>query len=178
MTHCARLLQAVVVLSLIALTSFNGVAQDVPEPAGVDFKAGGNTWADSKVGDFVEYTLGPGPRVKFSVTAVSETGDITFDHIIFNDKGEEVANNSRTRAPAKAPMQGRVPDSIPVTWGAAEYSVGDITLSCTTATWAKEGSTGAIWFCKDLPCGGIVKTSTDGEDSVWLTSFSRDGKKH
>lgn len=172
MTHRNRLLPLVVALALALSASYIG-AQDAP-----DFAAGDNTWANSKVGDWVQYRLKDGPGVRFEVTAIADNGDITFQHTIYDAEGNVRADNSRTRAPAQCPVQQKPPADKEVMWGAAEYPLADAPVSCLTARWMSEDSVTEAWFSGTVPCGGVVKTATDGQDSVWITAFKRDGKEY
>ena len=172
MTHRNQLIPIVIAVALLAMASFVG-AQDAP-----DFKSGGNTWADSKVGDWVLYKLKDGPGVRFEVKEIAENGDITFQHTIYNPQGEVVADNSRTRAPAQCPVQQKVPADKEVAWGEAVYPFEGAELTCQRATWLSEKSETEAWFHATIPCGGIAKTATDGADSVWITAFKRDGKEY
>lgn len=172
MTHRNRLLPLVVAMALALSASYIG-AQDAP-----DFKAGDNTWGNSKVGDWVQYRLKDGPSVRFEVTAIAENGDITFQHTIYNAEGEVMADNSRTRAPAQCPVQQKVPADKDVTWGEASFPLEVTELKCQRATWLSEKSKSEVWFHETIPCGGVAKTATDGADSVWVTAFKRDGKEY
>ena len=174
MTHLTRLLSATLVLSSIALASILVTGQ---ETAGVDFKGGQNTWASTKIGDWVEYKLELGPIVRFEVTAISETGELTYQHTIKNADGEQVSDNSRTRAPDKAPMLNRVPDRLAVTWSTNTYNVGEAKLACDSASWNQEEASGEVWFNASVPCGGMVKAVTNAKDVIWLQAFKKDGKE-
>ncbi|MBZ0136080.1 MAG: hypothetical protein K8I27_06885 [Planctomycetes bacterium] len=175
MTQYSRLLPLVVALAALAMTTFVG-AQDAP-PA-TDFKSGGNTWGASNVGDWVLYQLKEGPGVRFEVTAIAENGDITFQHTIYNPQGEVVADNARTRTPGDAPVQQRVPRDKDVQWSEDTYLMEGLELAALTGKWTSEESVTEVWFSDKVPCGGVLKTATDGTDSVWLKGFTRDGKEY
>jgi hypothetical protein len=168
-----RYLPAVVALALIGLTTFAASGQDV---AAVDFKTGQNTWTVSKAGDWVEYRTGTDTSARFAITAIAENGDISYDHSVFK-AGKLTFKNNRTDKPADALVQGRVPTTLAVTWGTGEYVIGDANLSCETASWAQPGAMNGIWFCKDVPCGGVVKTLAESKDTIWLTAYSVGGKE-
>ena len=172
MTHRNRLLPLVVALILVLSATYIG-AQEAP-----DFKAGDNTWANSEVGDWVMYKLKDGPSVRFEVKEIAESGEITFQHTIYNPEGEVVADNSRTRAPAQAPVQQKVPGDKDVTWSEATYPLDGLELTCQRATWLSEESETEVWFHETIPCGGVAKTATDGVDSVWITGFRRKSEEY
>src|SRR5687767_5460291 len=128
-----RHLPAVVALALIGLTSIAISGQEAPV---VDFKAGGNTWGISKVGNWVEYRTGTDTTARFAITAIAENGDVSYDHSVLK-AGKLTFTNKRTDKPADALVQGRVPTSLAATWGTAEYAIGDMKLNCETVAWSQ-----------------------------------------
>ena len=168
-----RTIPAMFALVLLGLTSIVAGGQD---PAVVDFKAGGNTWARSKVGDWVEYRTSPDTTARFAITAIAADA-VSYDHSVFK-AGKLTFTNKRTDKPADALVQGRVPTTLAVAWGSAEYPIGGQNLSCETATWTQPGAMNGIWFCAGVPCGGVIKTLVDGKDGVWLTAYGTGGKEY
>ena len=70
-----------------------------------------------------------------------------------------------------------------VKWSKQSYETGDIKIECDVYKYKKQGggTSGEIWFCKDVPCGGIVKSIAGGLKAFSLTGFksgeSGDGGK-
>src|SRR5690606_31282607 len=102
-------------LALLGLTSMADHAK------AADFESGGNTWPDSRIGDWVEYAMQTGLGVRIEVTAIAENGNITFKQTTYNADGSVSGENSRTREPAACPVQVRVPANTEVAWDTAEY---------------------------------------------------------
>lgn len=163
-------------LLVLVLTGLTSIATHGQDPA-MDFKTGGNTWAESKVGDWVEYRTGPETAARFAITAIAENGDITYEHTFFSG-GKQGAQATLTKTPTEAPVQARVPAEGEVKWGSAEYVIGDSKLVCETASWTLPGGTSEVWFCRTLPCGGVVRTRNDGKDVIWLQAWGNADKEY
>ncbi len=152
------------------------LAQDAPGGA---FKDGWNTWSETKVGDYVQYRLAAGLTVTYELKAIAADGTLTIEIANFSAEGGELSRREIQRSADKAPVQAKAPGAeIATLWGTAEYEMADIKLPCDTVTWTGDKVTGSTWFSRSVPCGGVVKSGTDGADTVWLVGFVKDGKEY
>ena len=78
-----------------------------PQPP-VDFKSGGNTWTTTAVGDWVEYELKAGLRVRYELKAVAEDDTLTIEIVNYDSDGKETARREITRARDKAPTLAKL----------------------------------------------------------------------
>lgn len=162
-------------LGMLALATVACLCTVTGGAQAVDFAKGANTWAASKTGDWVEYRLSTGQTVRYEVISVAEAG-VTYARVTRGTDGTEIARNETTRAANACPMQGK--PGAGARWETQPYAMAGQSLACLVASWVVDGSNGAIWYHAEVPCGGIVKTTTDNTDSVWLTAYSRNGTVH
>lgn len=165
-----HLIRASALLFALALLAWQSPQVDA-EPKEGDWKSGWNTWAKAVEGDWAEYAMDGGFGIKQEVVKVS--GDnVTYLHKTLM-KGKETSSRERTRDWKSIKLQGRLPHGREnqVQWKDAEVELDGETLTCTVASWAIGEASTEIWYSKQVPCGGIVKTVTNGKDSVWLTKF-------
>lgn len=162
----------------VANTSANAAIKDG------DFASGWNTWKDAKKGDFVEYALA-GMTKRVEVNEV-KSGNITYTNSII--KAGKVLGDPKPRKPRtwqKIKVLAKIPkgNGISGVWSKEDYNSGDIKIKCDVYKYKQENGevNGEIWFCKDVPCGGVVKVVGNGETAYSLTSFksgeSGDGGK-
>lgn len=165
-----------VALCLAAMLVNPTVAQDAP---GGTFKDGWNTWSDTKVGDYVQYRLAAGLTVTYELKAIAADGTLTIEIANFSAEGGELSRREIQRTADKAPVQAKAPGAeIAAQWGTTEYEMADIKLPCETVTWTGDKITGSTWFSRGVPCGGVVKSGTDGADTVWLVGFVKNGTSY
>lgn len=138
-----------------------------------DFASGWNTWKDAAKGDFAEYSLA-GMTKRIEVNEVKK-GDITYTNSII--KNGEVLGKPKpiTRKWQKIKVQAKVPQAAGIigTWSKEDYEAGEIKIECDVYKYTQPNGElhGEIWFCKDVPCGGIVKSINGGKAAFWLTGF-------
>ncbi|MCA8915868.1 MAG: hypothetical protein KDB90_10695 [Planctomycetes bacterium] len=141
-----------------------------------DWAGGWNTWEDAEKGDWAEYSLGGGITFKDEVTRVN-AGKITYTHTLFAN-GKQTGQQEKTRDWMSIKIQVRMPygKEKEVEWTEETLTLGEVELSCDKAKWTIGQATTEAYFCKDVPCGGVVKQVTNGKDIVWLTGFHSDKK--
>ncbi|MBX3461260.1 MAG: hypothetical protein KF696_15045 [Planctomycetes bacterium] len=163
----------------VAVALLFGALTVSPTAAQPAFKDGGNTWAQSKVGDYVQYQLAAGLTVTYEVMAIAEDGTLTIEIANFSAEGTELSRRQIQRTPDKAPVQAKPPAAgMPAKWTTAEYEMAELKLPCDVVSFAGAEANGETWFSTQVPCGGVVKSATDGQDTVWLVGFTRDGVSH
>lgn len=135
----------------------------------------GSNWAASKPGDWVEYAMADGPGLRLEVAEVKEDL-ITYRHIVPVSGGEPLVRTHSRKASEIRPVFQPAPGAA-LSRGAAVFEVGGAKLNCEATTWTagsgQETATGAVWYCNQVPCGGLVKQVTNGKDTMWLTGFAR-----
>lgn len=165
MHFAMRMALAVTALALVAMVGVNA------QKAG-DWAGGWNTWEAAEKGDWVEYSMESGNKVRYEITGAGD-GKVSYKHIIFNDKGEQASEKElKDRDWKRAPLQARMPQGGTVAnWTTAELTMGEVKLACDVASWTISGTSTTVYFSKSIPCGGIVKVQTNNKDIVWLSSF-------
>ena len=175
MQHFIRATALIFVVALFAMhnTTVHAEAEEG------DWAGGWNTWKDAKVGDWIEYSITGVAGTRQEVIKVS--GDnITYVHKTFDKKGKETSSNERTRTWKKIKVQGKLPyGDIDVVWKTSTLQFGDEKIECDVASWTIDGgsemTSQEIYFSKQVPCGGVVKTTTNGKDMVWMTGYGKEG---
>lgn len=175
MQHFIRAFALITAIALFAMHTTSVVA----EPKEGDWAGGWNTWKTAAAGDWIEYSISGVAGVKQEISKV-DGGNITYTHKTFNKAGDETSSKEFTRHWSKIKVQGKMPQGdIEVTWTTAEIDFGDKKLTCDVAQWSfgkgKDAASQEIYFCKDVPCGGIVKTTNNGKDMVWMTGYGKAG---
>lgn len=143
-----------------------------------DFSTKWNTWKTTQKGDWVEYMLSGGIRVRVEATDVKGES-ITYVRTTFDAEGKQTGSNELTRKWEAIPPQVRLPHRVEVTWRDDEATVGDVKVKCRVASWTIEGietSTNEAWYSVEVPCGGVVKQTMNGKNSVWLHGFKSAAK--
>ena len=146
------------------------------EPKDGDWATNWNTWKDAERGDWAEYSLGNGITYKDEVLKVSG-GNITYSHTTFS-KGVQTSQQEKTRDWVSIKLQIRMPygKEKSVEWTEEVMMLGDVELNCDKAKWTIGAATTEAYFCKDVPCGGVVKQITNGKDVVWLSAYHSEKK--
>jgi hypothetical protein len=142
-----------------------------------DWAKGWTTWSEAKVGDWVEQSIGTFARARFEVTAVSG-GRVSYTHTTYNAAGEKTAERNRTQLLRDLP-RARLPAAnlgVVVEWSKQETVIGQVKLECDVASWEAPDDKGgftrmSIWYSTQVPCGGMVKTTTGGVTTVWVINF-------
>lgn len=162
----------------IALFAMHGtVSADAKEG---DWKGGWNTWKTAQAGDWIQYSITGIAGAKQEVSEVKGE-NITYTHKTLDKNGEETSSKEFTKHWSKIKLQGKLPyGDIDVTWTTAELEFGNEKLACDVAQWSfgkgEDAHMQQIYYCKDVPCGGIVKTTSNGKDIVWMTGYGKGGK--
>ncbi|MBZ0135814.1 MAG: hypothetical protein K8I27_05535 [Planctomycetes bacterium] len=178
MQHIIRAMALIFVVAIFAMHSSTVSA----EPKEGDWASGWNTWKDSTVGDWIEYSISGVAGIRQDVTAV-KGDDITYTHKMLDKVGEVTNSKEYTKAWNKIKMQSKLPygDAMEVTWTEVVVDFGAEKLNCDLAEWDQgKGNDAAktqVYFCKNVSCGGIVKVATNGKDIVWMTGFAKAGAK-
>ncbi|MCA8911617.1 MAG: hypothetical protein KDB82_07920 [Planctomycetes bacterium] len=169
MLHYVRASALLCVLVLLAWQQSAPVKAEAKEG---EWAKGWNTWKNAEKGDWATYSMGV-VNYKDEVTAAKD-GKVTYTHTTFDAKGKELSSNERKdKAWNAIRLQGKLPykkENL-VEWKEETLDLEGVELKCDVAEWALGGVVAQIYFCKDVPCGGIVKTTSGGKDSVWLTGF-------
>lgn len=166
-----NLLRVSTLLCVIALLAWQQTPVSADAKEG-EWAKGWNTWKSANKGDWAEYSIGGMAKIRQEVIK-AEGGEITYEHSTFDAKGTETSKKELTKDWASIKLQGKLPykkENI-VVWKEATLVLEGVTLECDLAEWVLGGTQTQIYFCKAVPCGGIVKTTTGGTDSVWLTGF-------
>ncbi|MCC6466080.1 MAG: hypothetical protein IT463_12140 [Planctomycetes bacterium] len=157
---------------LLALLAWHAPAS--AEPVKGDFKTSWNTWQTSQKGDWVEMDVG-GIIKKVEVLETGNDGKVKYRETI-TAPGQAPVPREYTRHWSQIRFQ--VPPengSTKVTWEEAECELAGTKLKCiiATATTGTEadGVTAGYWYSADVPCGGLIKTTTNGEVAVAVTAF-------
>lgn len=145
-------------------------------PAEGDWKGGWNTWATAAEGDWAVYAMEGGITVRWEVKKVDGT-KVTYTRTTFS-KGTQSGQRELTRDWNKIKLQAAMPygKQIVVEWEDEDMKLGEAVLSCQSAAWTIEKTSQKVYYCKDVPCGGVVKTMTDGKNIVWLTTYGKAGQ--
>ena len=169
MRHLLRASALLCVLVLLAWQQASPVNAEAKEG---EWAKGWNTWKTAEKGDWVEYSIGGFVKVRQEVKK-ADNGKITYEHATFDGKGKETSRKELTKDWASIKMQGKLPykKENQVEWKEETLDLEGVKLKCDVAEWALGGVVAQIYYCKDVPCGGIVKTTSGGKDSVWLTGF-------
>ena len=167
MHFAMRMALAAMVVALLAHTSGSAQAKEG------DWASGWNTWKDSEKGDWVEYSMELGNKVRFEVTGTGD-GKVSYKHIIYDAKGVEVSNKQISDKDWKSiRLQSSLPrGNTVVTWSKSEVAMGTLKFECDVASWSMGGTSTSVYYSKSIPCGGIVKTQTNAKDVVWLSAFN------
>ncbi|MBK9973172.1 MAG: hypothetical protein IPP14_00080 [Planctomycetes bacterium] len=162
-------LVATATLALLALAS--SLSPVSAEAAEGDFKEGWNTWKIAQKGDWVEYSMDMGNKVKDEVIEIGEDKKIKYAHTMFSKEGKEQSRKEFTKEWNGIRLMGTPSPKAQVTWRDDEHKIGAVTLKCKVAQWTVESKKNEIWYSAGVPCGGIVKQFSDGKDTVWVSSF-------
>ena len=151
--------------ALLALAAVQGTAR--AQVLDGDFKSGFNTWKTAKASQWAEYSVG-GAAIRLEVLEV---------------KGAVVKARKTTTLPDAEPVSAefsgawetlrgaaRLP-AAKLTWEEATFKLGGTELACAVARFSKDGKPASIWFSAKVPCGGAVKTTSNGVDGLLLTGF-------
>lgn len=130
-----------------------------------------NTWKVSKKGDWVEYTLSLGPKVRFEVMNEPAGGKVKYKHQMFDASGKETSSKELEKDWNAIRLQAAPSPRAEVTWREAETELCGQKLKCKVASWQVGKVVDEVWYSVDIPCGGVVKQASDGKDTVILTGF-------
>lgn len=164
-----RILSGLLVLLVLLLAVHKAQAQS--KPTGKEFKDGWSTWADAKVGDWAEYQVGKEIKRRYEVVKVS--GDVITwsEALTMNGKSEDPKEKKPADWWKIKPLSGKVPPNLNPVWSVAEIKVDDLVLKCDVVSWMNGNLSNEVYFCKDVPCGGLVKFMMDGQATIWLANF-------
>jgi len=130
-----------------------------------------NTWKTSAKGDWVEYTLSLGPKVRFEVLDAPAGGKIKYSHKMLDASGKETSAKELEKDWNAIRLQATPSPRAEVTWRDGELETCGQKLKCRVASWKVERIVDEIWYSVDVPCGGVVKQTSGGSDTVSLTGF-------
>lgn len=156
---------------LLVLCIHGAAAQDKPE----DFPTKWNTWKTAEKGQWVEYRLALGNIYKIEVLDVA-AGKVKYQRNDFDKAGKPVADSSGNPLPPRVVdkpwNQHRVTAaSKDATWRDETLKTCGVELKCRVASWTVGKQTDEIWYSMDVPCGGIVKQTSGGKKTLWITAF-------
>ncbi len=161
-------LNAAVLLCALAVLAMHS-ADICAEP--MDWKNGWNTWKTSHKGDWVEY----GSEffsTRYEVTGVDAGPKISYIFKNFDASGKEISSKQYTNKDwSSIKLNGKLPYKLEVTWTTSQFTLGGTKLECDVASWVSGQTAQSVWYSKDVPCGGVVRQTTNGRDIVWLTGF-------
>ncbi|MCB9932765.1 MAG: hypothetical protein H6841_05005 [Planctomycetes bacterium] len=171
MHHLTRAATLCFVLALLAWQQ----APVQAEPKEGDWKSGWNTWATVKKGDWAEYAMEGGIKVRYEAVKV-DGKKVTYKHATYA-KGELTSEKELTKSWESIKLQSKLPygKDVVIAWSVQDLELSGVPLKCDVAEWTIGEASSAIYFCKDVPCGGVVKTVTNGRDIVWLCGFFKEG---
>lgn len=170
-----KLLGAVAVL--LALLAWHAPA--AAEPVKGDFKTKWNTWQTSQKGDWVEMEIGEGVKKRWDVLETSNDGKVKYRQTT-TVKGQEpvvaeVGPKHWTQLRLTMPVEN---GSTKVEWSEAECELAGVKLKCVIASATsgggagkKEGAVSEYWYCAEVPCGGLIKQTTNGVVATAVTAF-------
>ncbi|MCZ7605001.1 MAG: hypothetical protein M5U25_02800 [Planctomycetota bacterium] len=141
-----------------------------------EWAKGWNTWATAQKGDWAEYSMEGGNKVRWDVVKV-DGKNVTYKRSTFA-KDQLTSEQELTKAWNSIKLQSKLPygkDATNTKWSQQDLVLSGVTLKCDVADWAIGEAASSIYFCKDVPCGGVVKTTTNGKDVVWLSAFQKAG---
>lgn len=172
MHHLTRAAALCLLLALLAWQQ-SPVSAEAKEG---EWAKGWNTWATAQKGDWAEYSMDGGIKVRWEVLKV-DGKNITYKRSTYA-KDKLTSEQEQTKAWNAIKLQSRLPygkDATNTKWSEQTMTLSGVELKCDVADWAIGESASAVYFCKDVPCGGVVKTTTNGKDSVWLSAFQKAG---
>lgn len=159
---------AIAVLSMLVLSTGEATAEEKAKEERPDWGPW-NTWFTAKKGEWAEYSVGYGIKTRYEVNSF-EGGIVNYQHATYNAAGEETGSKEKKLPPARCAMP-RLSFTDAVRWSTGTATVGEVTLQCDVATWMSGKKQQEVWFSKDVPCGGLVRSAIDGKASVWLIGF-------
>lgn len=145
-----------------------------------EFKDGWNTWAESKKGDYVEYSYSSGISKRYEVTAVN--GDEVTVKIVLTSidalgrPAEPIEYKPITSKWNKIELVGGWV-AKGATWDTKRVRASSGEINCDVASWRFDGTNFGLTYSKSIPCGGVVSASTNGKETIWLSTWGRDGKE-
>lgn len=166
MLHATRASAAFMLLALVAMLA----PVEGQEAKEGDFPKW-NTWKTSAKGDWVEYTLSLGPKVRFEVLDAPSGGKIKYKHQMFDGAGKETSSKELEKDWNGIRLQATPSPRAEVTWREAELDICGQKLKCKVAAWKVEKIVDEVWYSVDVPCGGVVKQTSSGKDTVTMTGF-------
>lgn len=165
MLHISRALAALSLLAFVAsLAPVSGQDKEGDFPKW-------NTWKVAKKGDWVEYTLSFGPKVRFEVLNEPGGGKVKYKHQMFDAAGKETSSKEFEKDWNAIRLQATPSPRAEVTWREAETELCGHKLKCKIASWQVGKVVDEVWYSVDVPCGGVVKQTSDGKDTVIMTGF-------
>ncbi|MBX3473633.1 MAG: hypothetical protein KF754_04560 [Planctomycetes bacterium] len=162
---------------LLVCLSVHSAAQDKPE----DFPTKWNTWKTAEKGQWAEYKLAQGNVYKMEVLDVVD-GKVKYQRQDFDKAGKPIADaNGTPFAPKvfdKPWNQHRVTAAgKDAKWRDDTLKTCGVELKCRVASWTVGKQTDEVWYSTDVPCGGIVKQTSGGKKTLWVTGFKGKGKE-
>ncbi|MBE7492851.1 MAG: hypothetical protein HS108_14005 [Planctomycetes bacterium] len=131
-----------------------------------------NTWKVAAKGDWVEYTLSLGPKVRFEVLEEPKNGKVKYSRKMFDADGKETGTAEQELAWNQIRLQATPSPRAEVTWRDDTTELCGHKLKCRVASWRVDKIVDEIWYCVDVPCGGVVKQTSSGADTVVLTGVN------
>ena len=172
-------IRATALLFVVALFAIHDTTVHAAPEEG-DWASGWNTWKTAAEGDWIQYSISGIVGSRQEVTKVA--GDnVTYTHKTLDKDGNVTSSNEFTRRWDKIKVQSKLPygDDMLVTWTEVEVEIGGKKVTCDVASWNQgKGADAAateVYYSKDVPCGGIVKTVTNGNAIAWVTAFKKAG---
>jgi phage tail tube protein FII len=144
--------------------------QETAKELARDWAGGWNTWLEAKEGDWAEYTMMAGQRVRFEIKKVTQSR-ITYQHTMIDTEGKETLSREMNREPKALRPLGRLPHQLDVDWSKGQVKMGSLEIDCQIASWISGSTSQAVWYSSLVPCGGMVRQVLDGRVTVWLSAF-------
>jgi hypothetical protein len=162
--HVFRIAALMIALGLIA----QAPAQADSDTEG-DWAGGWTSWKKAVKGDWAEYSSGAG-TTRWEVLKESG-GEVTYLWQTFDKQGKETQKKEKTSGWASIKLTVKLPYNIKVDWSEEELDLSGTKLACDVAKYKSGETSSVVYYCKDVPCGGFVKSVLNGKDGVWLSAF-------
>jgi hypothetical protein len=160
-------------LIALALIAYSPVSADKDTEG--DWAGGWTTWKTAAKGDWAEYSSGSsGNKVRWEVLD-AKGGKVKYSRKTFNDKGVEVMGEEKEKDWTGIKLTYKLPYNVKIDWTEEELDLSGTKLKCNVATYKSGETMNALYYCKDVPCGGFVQIMLNGKATNWLSSFQKAG---
>ena len=161
-----RIFRIAALLLALGLIAHSPAQADAEEG---DWAGGWTSWKTAAKGDWAEYSSGAG-ITRWEVLKESG-GEITYLWQTFNKEGKETQKKEKTALWSGIKLTVKLPHNIKVDWTEETLTLSGVDLVCDVASYVSGETSSVVYYCKDVPCGGFVKSVLNGKETIWLSAF-------